>query len=117
MGRSTPEGILYSGGRDGLIVAWDLSISMKQRVQRYGTQDSAMHRSVGRWEIMTGWADDILEEEGEEDEGRSDGDVLGDVQEANGGRQRRRNNGIDRLISYEEKWETDLETFQPGKVS
>lgn len=117
MNHSTPEGILYSGGRDGLIVAWDLNIPMKPRSQRYGVPDSEFQRSVGRWEIMTGWADDILEEEGEESEDlRSDGDVLGDVQDAQNDRQKRRK-GIDSAIRYEEKWETDVDAFQSGKVS
>lgn len=86
---------------------------MKRRAERYGVCDNELRRSVGRWEIMTGWADDILEEEGEEDEGRSDGDILGDVQE-NGVKRRRK---PDTEIPYEEQWETDLDTFQSGKVS
>ena len=91
---------------------------MKQRTQRYGVPDSALQRSVGRWEIMTGWADDIVEEEADEgEEGRSDGDVLGEVLDVSSEKQRKRRGGIGRSIPHEEKWETDVDAFQPGKVS
>ncbi len=51
-GKHSPEGILYSGGRDGLLMSWDLSMPMKRR----GAADSAPSRSRQRsWELMTGW--------------------------------------------------------------
>ena len=66
---------------------------------------------------MTGWADDVVSESEEED-GR-DGDVLGDVRAVNE-RERegtgRGEEGEDNDIPYEQKWETDLEAYQPGKV-
>ena len=34
VGSNAPGGILYSGGRDGLIMAWDLGIPMKRRKAR-----------------------------------------------------------------------------------
>jgi WD repeat-containing protein 48 len=114
VGRPSPEGILYTGGRDGLVIAWDLSISMRKRERRYGFTDDDMHRRVGRWEIMTGWADDVLEDDDAEDEVRSDGDILGDVQEAGTRRGQRRPSSE---IPWEEQWETDVEAFQPGQAS
>lgn len=117
VGRNTPEGILYSGGRDGLVVSWDLNIPMRSRTQRYGILEDGMRRSVGQWEIMTGWADEVDEDENEDaEELRSDGDVLGDVQDSSG-RRRRRRPRLEDGIPYEEQWETDLDVFQPGQAS
>ncbi|KAL4250924.1 WD repeat WDR48 family protein [Abortiporus biennis] len=112
-GRGSPEGILYSGGRDGLVLSWDLGIRMKKRSQKYGVNPSTLHRSIGRWEILTGWADDIIEEDLDEEDLRSDGDILGDVTTS----RRRRKAGIDHSIPYEQQWETDLEYFEDGKIT
>lgn len=99
--------MLYTGGRDGLVIAWDLGVPMKRRAHRYGITG----RSLKRWEIMTNWADDIIEEEEEGEEYRSDGDVLGEVT----GKARRRIPS-DRSIPYEEQWETDTDAYQAHKV-
>ncbi|KAI0749013.1 hypothetical protein BC629DRAFT_122493 [Irpex lacteus] len=119
LGRDNPEGILYTGGRDRLVLSWDLGISLKKRERRYGVPESnEMRRTVGRWEIMTGWADDIIEEETEDEEYRSDGDILGDMQDSSGRLRRRRVNVLNPMeIPYEEQWETDLDLFTPGKTS
>ncbi|RPD67758.1 WD40 repeat-like protein [Lentinus tigrinus ALCF2SS1-7] len=107
VGRASPEGILYTGGRDGLVISWDLGIPMKRRAQRYGVTG----QSLRRWEVMTNWADDIIEEEAEEgDEYRSDGDVLGEVT----GKTRRRI-PQDSAIPYEEQWETDMDAYHALK--
>lgn len=106
VGKSSPEGILYTGGRDGLVISWDLGIGMKKRVCDRG-------KSVSRkWEMLTGWADDVIEEEGEDDDRiASDGDILGDV---NYRRQRTPQRSGE--IPYEHQWETDLIAFKPGLV-
>lgn len=110
-GRDSPEGILYSGGRDGLIMSWDLGLRMKKKNVK---TESEQTRRDGRWETMTGWADDAIDEEGEdEDRQQSDGDILGDVT-ANASRQRKLDSNA---IPYEYQWETDLAAFKPGKVS
>ncbi|KAJ3554638.1 hypothetical protein NP233_g12377 [Leucocoprinus birnbaumii] len=54
VGRSSPEGILYTGGRDGLVISWDLGVPTRRRAQR---------GSMGRWELMTGWADDVVDDD------------------------------------------------------
>jgi WD repeat-containing protein 48 len=110
-GRSAPEGILYSGARDGLVCAWDLKLQMRRREAAKSSTDS--RRSGGRWEAMTGWGDDAIDEEAEdgEDRIRSDGDVIGDV---NSPRKKRR--WADGSIPYEFQWETDLDVYHPGKV-
>jgi WD repeat-containing protein 48 len=114
-GRSAPEGILYTGGRDGLINSWDLQLPMCRR-QDSGASGSGevMHRRLGRWELMTGWADDVIDEEvEEEDRVGTDGDVLGDVS-MNSARRRRR--AVKDEYPYEQRWEIDLEAFKPGQV-
>jgi WD repeat-containing protein 48 len=111
-GQSAPEGILYSGARDGLVCSWDLELPMKKREAI--NPPGGPRRSGGRWEIMTGWGGDAIDEEGEdsEDKLRSDGDILGEVDSP----RRRRRGAIDASIPYEFQWETDLEACQPGKV-
>ena len=107
-GKHSPEGILYSGGRDGLLMSWDLSMPMKRRK----AVDSAPSRSRQRsWELMTGWDDDVDEEADDADDRLvSDGDVLGDVTASL--KKRRR---ADQL-PHEREWETDLASFQLGTV-
>lgn len=111
LGRASPEGILYTGGRDGLVISWDLGIPMKQRTQRYGVPEGGS--SGRRWEIMTNWADDIIEEETDDgEEFRSDGDVLGEVT----GRTKKRIAGVQQEIPYEEQWEVDVGALEARKV-
>ena len=65
---------------------------------------------------MTGWADDVPDDDLEDgEEGRSDGDILGDVRE-NGARQRRRPTGSEEEMPYTEQWEMDSDAFQTGTV-
>ncbi|KAI0094173.1 hypothetical protein BDY19DRAFT_6668 [Irpex rosettiformis] len=118
LGRDSPEGILYTGGRDGLVLSWDLGIPLRKRAKRYGVPEhSELRRAVGTWEIMTGWAGDIIEEEAEDDEYRSDGDILGDVQDSSGRNRRKFKSLNPTEIPYEEQWETDMDLFQSGKIS
>lgn len=113
--RPTPEGILYTGGRDGMIISWELGIAQKKRTHKYGVPpDSDMKARYGRWEMLTGWADDVIDEEDDDEGMRSDGDVIGDVKESGGRRGSRVGGPHD--IPYEHRWETDLESFVPGKV-
>ncbi|PPR05551.1 hypothetical protein CVT24_003290 [Panaeolus cyanescens] len=105
MGRGAPEGILYSGGRDGLIMAWELGIPMKKRAPME-------HTSKGRWEMLTGWEDDVQDDEVDDmdDKPLSDGDILGDVTRS------RRARAVHRNGEYplEREWETDMATFNSG---
>ncbi|KAJ7155376.1 hypothetical protein C8R43DRAFT_1234971 [Mycena crocata] len=101
VGRSAPEGILYSAGRDGLVLSWDLGLPLRRRTP----PDVPGKR--GRWETLTGWADDAIDEEAEEADDRptSDGDVLGDVT-VGAGRRRRAFTGA-RELPHEEQWELE----------
>ncbi|KAG8217527.1 hypothetical protein J3R82DRAFT_5676 [Butyriboletus roseoflavus] len=101
-GQATPEGILYTGSRDGQVISWDLGLSFGPR-----RSPSSRRNRVARWEALTGMADETLGEETEEEE-RRDGDILGDVKESGG---RRRRSSIHEDIPYEHQWELDLETL------
>ncbi|KAF8585272.1 WD40 repeat-like protein [Ramaria rubella] len=112
-GKNCAEGILYTGGRDGQIIAWDLGLKTKQRRVRYGYNDHGFRRRKGRWENLTGWGD-YMEEEDESDEEvmGSDGDVLGDV--VNSGEKKRRASEVQRgTVPYEEAWELDTDAAVP----
>ncbi|SJL07627.1 uncharacterized protein ARMOST_10977 [Armillaria ostoyae] len=112
-GRGTPEGILYSGGRDGMVISWDLGMPMKKRKPKQDVGD--LRRGVGRWELMTGWGDDAIAEEAEDADDRptSDGDVLGEVTAFSSRRRRQSQSSL----PYEQQWETDLDLCKPGQVS
>ncbi|KAG7440883.1 WD40 repeat-like protein [Guyanagaster necrorhizus] len=112
-GRGSPEGVLYSGGRDGMVISWDLGMSMKKRKLKQDVGD--FRRGFGRWELMTGWGDDIIAEEAEDADDRptSDGDVLGDVTAFSSRRRRQSQSSL----PYEQQWETDLDLFKPGQPS
>ncbi|EUC54390.1 WD repeat protein C31A2,14, putative, partial [Rhizoctonia solani AG-3 Rhs1AP] len=63
--RSSPEGILYTSGRDGLVAAWELGVPMRKRSLR--EKERKRH-----WEALTGWdeVDDDSDEEDEEEMGK-----------------------------------------------
>lgn len=113
VGRSAPEGILYTGGRDGLVNSWDLGLPLQERQKRYGYAGEGGRRLGGQWEMMTGWADDAIDEEDEEEESVMDGDVLGEV---TGGR-KRRGSKVDDPLPFEQHWEADFDSQQKLKVS
>ncbi|KAL1753899.1 hypothetical protein FB107DRAFT_263941 [Schizophyllum commune] len=106
--RAAPEGILYSGGKDGLVIAWDLGLPMRRH--RRVSQLGGSTRGLARWEIMTGWADDAIDEEQEgEDRPTSDGDILGDVTIS-----RRRANTI---TAPAPRWEVDRDALASASTN
>ncbi|KAF8970943.1 hypothetical protein BDZ97DRAFT_1694202 [Flammula alnicola] len=111
IGRHSPEGILYSGGRDGLVMSWDLGIPMKRRKDQADANGGSRR---GRWEAMTGWGDEAIEEEADDADEHpvSDGDILGDVTFSLN--KRRRAASVAGEIPHERQWETDLPSFQSG---
>ena len=67
--RPTPEGILYTSGRDGLVAAWELGVPMQKRALR--AKERRQH-----WETLTGWDEDDEDESDEDtDEDGLDGIV------------------------------------------
>ena len=112
VGHSSPEGILYSGGRDGLIMSWDLGLPLRRRKHKEIGSD---RKNRGKWEALTGWGDDVIDEETDDDERpTSDGDVLGEV--TNSFDKRRRATTASGEFPYERQWETDLSSFEAGTV-
>ncbi|KAE9411423.1 WD40 repeat-like protein [Gymnopus androsaceus JB14] len=105
-GHSAPEGILYSAGRDGLVLSWDLQLPMKKRKPKE-------EERPGKWEKITGWADSIDEDE---DEGPISvpGDILGTVV---GTRRKRPTKLGEQTLPYENQWEIDVDAVQPGQPS
>ena len=79
-GRGSPEGILYSGGRDGIVMAWDLGLAMKKRSvrrRRANEMENRGHRDHERGH-EPGLDDDGEEQrrdEEDDDDGRAQGET------------------------------------------
>jgi WD repeat-containing protein 48 len=113
VGRPSPEGILYTGGRDGLVIAWDLKIPMRKPTR---TGDVPRPSST-RWELVTGWIDPITDDLPEEDEDmRSDGDILGEVRGSARRRKLSSAAATSGSIPLDHMWELDVDAFRPGQV-
>lgn len=112
-----PGGILYSGGRDGLVASWELNVPHKKR--RGGRYDLGPGRGAKvKWErIGDGaelWDEEDEAEFGEDAEGNSsDEDSQGWVGLEHDGAERRRR----REVPYEDRWEVDKESLTRTKVS
>jgi len=111
VGLPSPEGILYTGGRDGLVIAWDLNIPMRKSPRR---DDVPLHSS-NQWELVTGWVDPVADDAPDKDEEmRSDGDILGEVKGS--GRRRALSSAKRGSIPLEHQWEPEPDAFRPGQV-
>lgn len=108
-GKSCPEGILYTGGRDGMVISWDLHLPTRQRPTKLPKPQR------GRWEMLTGWGDDWYDDGEDDSENEppagTDGDVLGDVTASV--RKRRKSSAA---LNKEECWELDPSEFTSGQV-
>ncbi|KAH9987605.1 hypothetical protein BJV74DRAFT_841112 [Russula compacta] len=114
LARPSPEGILYSGGRDGLVIAWDLHMPMRKRA----FNSDVAHQSSTRWELLTGWVDLVADDTLDDDQDmRSDGDILGDVKGS--ARRRKLSNAAPTGGStpFEHRWEPAVDSFRPGQSS
>lgn len=91
-GKTSPEGILYSGGRDGQVIAHELGAALKHRSKPYGINPE--RKAVGKsWEAITGWRE--IEGYGEDEQ---DASSTPD-------------------IPYENAWEIDSSPGEPSLVS
>lgn len=103
--RAAPEGILYTGSRDGQVISWDLGLPYRKR-------HAQPHGHPNRWERLTSMVDETWDDDAEEEEEeRRDGDVLGDVKESGARRWKdRRNKGGE--MPYEHQWELDMDAHE-----
>jgi WD repeat-containing protein 48 len=85
-------------------------------MSRRQPQDFSADRRKGRWEALTGWMDDAIDEEAEEADERptSDGDVLGEV--TAGAARRRRLTNATRDPPLEDQWKMDVDAFTSPRV-
>jgi len=111
----SPGGILYSGGRDGLVASWELNVPhRKRRGRRYELPPGRAAKV--RWErIGDGaelWDEEDEAEFGEDVDGNSsDEDSQGWVG-IDGEESRKRKTEV----AYEDRWEVDPELMQQQKV-
>lgn len=112
-----PGGILYSGGRDGLVASSELNVPHKKR--RGGRYELGPGRGAKvKWErIGDGaelWDEEDEAEFGEDADGNSsDEDSQGWVGLERDGEQRRSKHEV----PYEDRWEVDKEQLARSKVS
>ncbi|KAI6166983.1 hypothetical protein EDD17DRAFT_1773978 [Pisolithus thermaeus] len=102
--RAAPEGILYTGGRDGQVISWDLGFSFRKR-------RAQPHRHPNRWERLTSMDDETWDDNAEEEEERRDGDILGDVKESGARRWKDKSNKGGE-VPYEHQWELDVDAHE-----
>jgi WD repeat-containing protein 48 len=140
-GKAGPEGILYTGGRDGLVAAWEVGIKFKPRSKPRWSRDASSvgyggshHRRVN-WERLedgAGWDEDDIyaTDQGTSDDGGSttdgdDGDDSahfiggGDDETSRWGRQERpyhRRRKGNEGICYEQSWEVDVDALEEAPV-
>ncbi|QRV93413.1 WD repeat-containing protein [Ceratobasidium sp. AG-Ba] len=102
--RPTPEGILYTSGRDGLVAAWELGVAMRRRPGK--AKEKKRH-----WEALTGWDDS---EDSDEDDGEDDGDGLDGILRPP--RQKKARPPVDEAgWPYERRWEAASDELKPAQ--
>lgn len=114
-GKSSPEGILYSAGRDGLVIAWELGAPTKPRRRPLRESPATRHRHrKGDWKAMTGWDDDQDLSDEESDDGSvpdfDEEPTLDGIYGSGSTPQRSTTPSrtpLDKSIPYEQRWQVD----------
>ncbi|WWD18801.1 hypothetical protein CI109_103256 [Kwoniella shandongensis] len=106
---NSPGGILYSGGRDGLVASWDLGVPhRRRRGARYEGLPGRSDRV--KWERIGDGAeffdDDDLDDLDEDEGISSEEETEGWIGVADGSRGE---------VPYEDRWEVDKEELSKGK--
>jgi hypothetical protein len=70
-----PRGLLYSGGRDGLVISWDLGLKLRKREERYAFADEEANKKN---RVSSVWSLD-LDEQGLEIGERTSGDRSNEI--------------------------------------
>ena len=112
---SSPGGILYTGGRDGLVASWDLGVPhKKRRTGRYGYDAGGTRpgRPAVKWEKIGDSSDMWYDEEDSDEEGDEDDDSSEESGYAWDSRQRKSRGEI----PFEDRWEVDLDALTAMKV-
>ncbi|EIW67604.1 hypothetical protein TREMEDRAFT_64196 [Tremella mesenterica DSM 1558] len=108
---TSPQGILYTGGRDGLVASWELGIHHKRR--KGGRYDLPPGGNRVKWEKIGDsaelWVGDAEEDEFEdsEEEASSEDEELEGWVGVNGKKARE--------VPYEERWEVDRDHLAANK--
>ncbi|WVQ84243.1 hypothetical protein IAT38_006395 [Cryptococcus sp. DSM 104549] len=106
-GADAPGGILYTGGRDGLVASWDLGVPHRARSGvRYGSREAGGARSRPvRWERIGDGAE-FFDNDDDEDE---DGSASASEEEGWVKLARQKE------VGYEDRWEVDREAVARAK--
>jgi len=67
-----------------------------------------------RWDLVTGWIDPVVNDPLEDEDMRSDGDILGDVRGSARCRKLSSVTATSGSIPFEYMWEPDVDAFRPG---
>lgn len=126
-GNSTPEGILYSAGRDGLVIAWELRTPTKLRRRERRESPATQHiRRRGNWKAMTGWDEDQdLSDEESPSNGQSSAldlneGVLDGMYDAAPRATTSSRNALPKSIPYEQRWQVDsdrIDDIEPVRLT
>lgn len=105
--KRTPEGILYTGGRDGLIASWELGLSTRRRKRRYGVYGSERENRGRPGPLSRSDDDDISDEEEEWDQDEEEAEeAMGLLADVDGRPDPVRRRSSDQEgIPFEEQWE------------
>jgi len=141
-GQSTPQGILYTGGRDGLVAGWELGLPMTKRRRPRWNETSRPGERV-KWERLElgesgvsstgGWGgenedgdvdevDSDLDQDDESYDGNSsDGHADQTLFDDTGGNQKvssgRGTSSRRRELEYTERWQLDKDALESRPVS
>lgn len=111
---ASPGGILYSGGRDGLIASWELNVPHRRRKGgRY--EIPAGRGSRVKWERIGDGAE-FWDDEDEEDGFEESDDILSSDDDEGGWGAEGKRRSSKGEVPYEDRWEVDKAALSQVKV-
>lgn len=101
-GADAPGGILYTGGRDGLVASWETHIPhTKRRGRRYRPVPGRGTGGRVRWERLGDGGADWEDDDGDDQGGDDSSSEEDDTPDGSGMPRKRRE------LTYEDRWEVD----------